>query len=38
MEEDQEAAKKLWMKLAKERAYLDAGSTVDEAEQEAPWC
>jgi len=29
-EEDEEAAKKLWMELAKERAHLDAACTEDE--------
>jgi len=37
-EEDEEAAKKLWMELAKERAHLDAACTEDEVEQEATWC
>jgi len=37
-EEDAEAAEKLWMELAKERAHLDAECTADEVEQEAAWC
>jgi len=37
-EEDAEAAAKLWMELAKERAQLDAECTADEGEQEAAWC
>jgi hypothetical protein len=35
MEEDAEAAEKLWMELAKERTQLDAECTTDEVEQEA---
>ena len=34
-EEDAEAAEKLWVELAKERAHLDAECTEDEVEQEA---
>jgi len=37
-EEDEEAAKKLWMELPKERAHLDSACTEDEVEQEATWC
>jgi hypothetical protein len=37
-EEDAKAAEKLWMKLAKERAHLDAECTADEVEQEAARC
>jgi len=37
-EEDGEAAGKLWAKLAKERAHLDAECTEDKEEQEAAWC
>jgi len=35
---DAEAAEKLWMKLAKERAQLNAECTEDEVEQETAWC
>jgi len=35
MEKDVEAAEKLWMELAKERAHLHAECTADEVEQEA---
>jgi len=38
MEEDGEAAEKLWMELAKERTQLDAECTEVEVEQEAAWC
>jgi hypothetical protein len=38
MEEDPEAAGKLWAELAKERDDLDAECTQDEVEQEAAWC
>ena len=37
-EKDAEAAEKLLMELAKERAQLDAEWTEDEVEQEAAWC
>jgi len=37
-EEDAKAAEKLWMKLGKRRAHLDAECTADEVEQEAAWC
>ena len=37
-EEDAEAAEKVWMELAKERAHLDAECPADEVEQEAAWC
>jgi len=36
-EKDAEAAEKLWMELAKERAQLDVECTEDEVEQEAAW-
>ena len=38
MEEDAEAAEKLWVELLRERAHLDAECTEDEVEQEAAWC
>jgi len=37
-EKDMDAAGKLWVELAKERAELDAECTVDEVEQEVIWC
>ena len=37
-EKDIEAAQKLWRKLARERAQLDAECTEDEVEQEVAWC
>jgi len=37
-EEDAEAAEKLWVELAKERAHLDGECTEDKVEQEAAWC
>jgi hypothetical protein len=36
--EDTEAAEKLWMELATERAHLDAEHVADEVEQQAAWC
>jgi len=38
MEQNLEAAEKLWMELAKERAHLSAECTEDKVEQEAAWC
>jgi len=38
IEEDAEAAEKLWMELVKERAQLNAECTEDEVEQEAACC
>jgi len=37
-EEDAEAAEKLWVELAKERAHLQAECTKDKVEQEAACC
>jgi len=37
-EKNVEAAEKLWMDSARERAQLDAECTEDEVEQEAGWC
>jgi len=37
-EQDLEAAEKLWIELAKERAHQGAECTEDEVEQEAAWC
>ena len=37
IEQDEEAAGKLWMELVKKRAHLDAGYMEDEVEQEAKW-
>jgi len=37
MDEDAEAAEKLWMELAKERTQQDAECTEVEVEQEAAW-
>jgi len=36
--ENAEAAEKLWMELAKERAHLHAECTADEVEHDAAWC
>ena len=36
-EDDMEAAETFWIKLAKNRAHLDASCTADEVEQEAAW-
>lgn len=38
MEEDAEAAEKLWRELAIEGAHLDAEGMADEVEQVAAWC
>ena len=38
MEKDVEAAEKLWMEVAMERAQPDAKCTEDEVEQGAAWC
>jgi len=38
IEEDVEAAEKLWTELVKERAHLDAECTADEVEEDAAWC
>jgi len=37
-EEDEEAAKKLWMELAKKRAHLEAACMEDKVEREVTWC
>jgi len=38
LEEDIEAADKLWTEQARERAHLNAECTEDEVEQQAAWC
>ena len=35
---DKEAVEKLWMELAKKRAYLDAECPEDEVQQEVAYC
>jgi hypothetical protein len=35
---DTEAAEKLWMEIAKERAQLEPECTEDDVDQEAAWC
>ena len=38
LEEDTEAADKLWTEQASERAHLDVECIEDEVEQQAAWC
>jgi len=38
MEKDVQAAEKLWMELARQRAKLDNKCTEDEVEEQPEWC